>query len=161
MAGGAADCAYWIRALSAQIRLWELTEGSRATASAAATILASMLRQNRGAGLSVGTMIMGHGRDSQPCIHYIDDSGACVRGKMFSVGSGSSYAIGVLDAEYRPDMSVAEAADLAAKAIQRATHRDAFSGGYINVFHLTPKGGWAQIRRMDSSALPNPSQHRR
>ena len=54
MAGGAADCQYWIRALSAQVRLWELTEGSRATASAAANMLTSMLRQNRGAGLSVG-----------------------------------------------------------------------------------------------------------
>ena len=54
-------------------------------------------------------------------------------------------------------MSVEEAADLAVRAIQRATHRDAFSGGYINVFHLTAEGGWRQIRRLDSAALPNPS----
>jgi 20S proteasome subunit beta 5 len=155
MAGGAADCSYWIRALSTRVRQWELTEGAPCSATVAAHTLVNMVRQNRG--LSVGTMIMGADNAGQPCIYYIDDSGVCVRGDVFSVGSGSNYAISVLDGEVRRhDLSQEEAVALAVRAIQRATHRDAFSGGYINVYHISPTEGWHQVSRIDSAQLEGP-----
>ena len=51
---------------------------------------------------------------------------------MFSVGSGSTYAYGVLDSCYRYDLSVDEARELGKRAIYHATHRDAYSGGVVN-----------------------------
>lgn len=51
---------------------------------------------------------------------------------MFSVGSGSTYAYGVLDTGYRYDLSVEEARELGKRAIYHATHRDAYSGGCVN-----------------------------
>jgi 20S proteasome alpha/beta subunit len=51
---------------------------------------------------------------------------------MFSVGSGSTFAYGVLDSGYREDLSVEEAYDLGERAIYHATHRDAYSGGVVN-----------------------------
>mmetsp|Transcript_48370 Transcript_48370/g.82602 ORF Transcript_48370/g.82602 Transcript_48370/m.82602 type:complete len:249 (+) Transcript_48370:1-747(+) len=153
MAGGAADCLYWIRALSARMRLWELTEEVPASAEAAAHVLATMLRQK--SGLSVGTMIIGHDHHAEPCIFYLDDAGVCLRGESFAVGSGSSYAISVLEAGFRHGLTVEEATDLALRAIQRATHRDAFSGGFINIFHVT-QHGWQQLKRTDSRTLTNP-----
>jgi len=51
---------------------------------------------------------------------------------MFSVGSGSPYAYGVLDSGYKWDLSSREAYDLARRAIYHATHRDAMSGGVVN-----------------------------
>jgi len=51
---------------------------------------------------------------------------------MFSVGSGSTYAYGVLDSGYNYGMSVEEAYDLGQRAIYHATHRDAYSGGVVN-----------------------------
>ena len=51
---------------------------------------------------------------------------------MFSVGSGSTYAYGVLDSEYREDLTVEEAQELGKRAIYHATHRDAYSGGVVN-----------------------------
>jgi len=51
---------------------------------------------------------------------------------MFSVGSGSTYAYGVLDTGYRYEMSVEEARELGKRAIYHATHRDAYSGGCVN-----------------------------
>ena len=152
MAGGAADCSYWIRALSARMRLSELVEGEPASAAAAAHLLVSMIRQNKG--LSIGTMIMGQDASREPVLYYVDDAGSCVRGAMFSVGSGSPYAISVLDSGFRWDLTFEEAVDLAIKAIQTATHRDAYSGGYINVFHVTPEG-WRQVDRVDSGSFPN------
>ena len=120
-----------------------------ATAPMAATVLANLLRQQRGS-TSVGTMIMGHDLDGRPRIYYIDDSGACVEGRVFAVGSGSPFAISVLDAELDATMAIPDAIDLAIRAVGCATHRDAFSGGTINVYHMTAKDGWRHVRRVDS-----------
>jgi 20S proteasome subunit beta 5 len=71
---------------------------------------------------------------------------------MFSVGSGSTFAYGVLDSEYRFDLTVEEAIDLGRRSIYHATHRDAYSGGSINVYHVT-KDGWRFINNTDVGVL--------
>jgi 20S proteasome alpha/beta subunit len=50
---------------------------------------------------------------------------------VFSVGSGSIYAFGVLDSGYSWDLKDEEAYDLGRRAIYHATHRDAYSGGIV------------------------------
>ena len=67
-----------------------------------------------------------------PGLYYVDDRGVRLSGNMFSTGSGSSFAYGVMDSGYRYDLSVPEAYDLAQRAIFHATHRDAYSGGTVN-----------------------------
>ncbi len=47
------------------------------------------------------------------------------------MGSGSTYAYGILDTKYDYDLSTADAIDLGTRAIYHATHRDAYSGGYV------------------------------
>merc|ERR1711957_1072339 len=70
------------------------------------------------------------------------------KGTFFSVGSGSTYAYGVLDNYYRKDLTVEEAIDLGKRAIYHATHRDAASGGINNLYHMT-KDGWKLIHSID------------
>ena len=65
-------------------------------------------------------------------MYYVDSDGTRLTHHMFSVGSGSTYAYGVLDSSYSYDMSVEEARDLGKRAIYHATHRDAYSGGVVN-----------------------------
>ena len=62
----------------------------------------------------------------------MDSDGDRLTNDMFSVGSGSTYAYGVLDSGYKFDMSVEDAYDLGRRAIYHATHRDAYSGGVVN-----------------------------
>ena len=62
----------------------------------------------------------------------MDTDGTRLTHHIFSVGSGSTYAYGVLDSAYRYDMSVEEARELGKRAIYHATHRDAYSGGVVN-----------------------------
>ena len=71
----------------------------------------------------------------------------------FSVGSGSTYAYGVLDSELKYNISINEAIELGKRAIYHATHRDAYSGGYINVYHITLKNGSEFISHTDSFDL--------
>lgn len=53
MAGGAADCAYWERLLGLRCRLYELRRKERISVAGASKLLANMLVQYKGYGLSV------------------------------------------------------------------------------------------------------------
>lgn len=66
-----------------------------------------------------------------PGLYYVGDDGTRLTNNIFSVGSGSTYAYGVLDSEYRWDLTDAEAYELGRRAIYHATHRDAMSGGMV------------------------------
>jgi 20S proteasome alpha/beta subunit len=50
--------------------------------------------------------------ENGPNLYYINTEGSRIKGDLFSVGSGMTYAYGVLDTFYRYDMSLAEAVEL-------------------------------------------------
>lgn len=155
MAGGAADCQYWERVLGMECRLWELRNGSKITVAAASKILASITYSYRNQGLSMGTMVAGWDKYG-PALYYVDDQGQRIKHNIFSVGSGSIYAYGVLDAGFKHDMTDKEATDLARRAIFHATYRDGGSGGYVSVYHLHESGTdqkWTKISRDDQTKL--------
>lgn len=151
MAGGAADCSFWERELGRQCRLYELRNKQRISVAAASKILGNIVYAYKGYGLSMGTMIAGWDKTG-PNLYYVDNDGTRLKGNLFSVGSGSTYAYGVLDNGYREEMSVDEAIDLGRRAIFHATHRDAFSGGYVSVYHIR-EDGWVRISRDDVAEL--------
>jgi len=148
MAGGAADCQFWERYLGMQCRLHELRNGERISVGAAAQILANTVSNYRGRGLSMGTMIAGWDKTLGPSLYYVDNDGIHLSGKMFCVGSGGTFAYGILDGGWSWDMSVEDARKLGQKAIMHATHRDAYSGGNINLYHIK-EDGWEFVERID------------
>uniref|UniRef100_A0ABM5FF67 Proteasome subunit beta n=1 Tax=Pogona vitticeps TaxID=103695 RepID=A0ABM5FF67_9SAUR len=151
MAGCAADCQYWERLLAKHCRLYYLRNKERISVSAASKLLANMLAEYRGMGLSVGSMVCGWDKKG-PGLYYINDLGMRLSGPLFSTGSGSSYAYGVLDSGHRQDLSVEEAYDLGRKAISYATHRDAHSGGVVNMYHMK-QDGWIRVGLTDVDEL--------
>jgi len=142
MAGGAADCAFWERQLGEWCKLYELRHNTRVPVSAASEVLCNWVHQYKGYGLSMGTMICGFDKDKQG-LYYIDDDGTRLKGTLFSVGSGSTYAYGVLDSKWRYDLTTEEAIALGREAIHQATHRDCGSGGVCRVYHVG-KDGWVK-----------------
>jgi len=162
MAGGAADCQFWLRNLGTQCRLHELNNKKRITVRAASKLLANTVTQYKGKGLSMGTMIAGYDATG-PALYYVDSEGQRTSGKVFSVGSGSLYAYGVLDHGYKWDLSVDDAVELARRSIYHATFRDAVSGGTVSVYHVT-ENGWKKIIGADVGQLhydyyPEPELH--
>ena len=154
MAGGAADCSYWIRFLRSEAKMHELLqEGRGISVARASRILSNIMYQNRGLDLSVGTMIMGYQPRDGFSIYYVDNTGVRIEGDMFAVGSGSTFALGILDTEERRfDMTEEEAVSLGIKAIRHATLRDAMSGGYIGVYLIT-KDGWHKVFSEDLASF--------
>jgi len=151
MAGGAADCTYWLRVLSQRCRLYELRNKERISVAAASKLLANMLYNYKGSGLSLGVMIMGYDKNG-PGLYYVDDSGNRLTGSLFSAGSGSPYALGILDSGYKWELTNEEAYDLALRAITAAAHRDSASGGRVRLCHLK-KDGWTKIADFDVNEL--------
>jgi len=97
MAGGAADCAYWIRRVSGMARILGRRFDATLHAGAVARMLAASLKGYKGTGLSVGAMVAGWDRREGPTLYYVDSEGACIQGNLFCVGSGAQFAYAVLD----------------------------------------------------------------
>jgi len=151
MAGGAADCSFWERLLAKECRLYQLRNKERISVAAASKILANMVYHYKGMGLSMGTMVCGWDKKG-PGLYYVDDEGSRLSGDLFSVGSGSTYAYGVLDANHKHELTVEEAYDLGQRAIYHATHRDAASGGVVNLYHMK-ETGWIKVSQTDVTEL--------
>ncbi|KAK3691916.1 Proteasome subunit beta type-5 [Vermiconidia calcicola] len=152
MAGGAADCQYWLAYLGMQCRLHELRHKRRISVAAASKILANLVYSYKGMGLSMGTMCAGVTPTEGPALYYIDSDGTRLAGNLFCVGSGQTFAYGVLDAEYSYEMEDAEALELGQRSILAATHRDAYSGGFINLYHVKEEG-WVKHGFKDTNPI--------
>lgn len=147
MAGGAADCQFWERNLSRECRLYELRNNERISVAAASKIICNWMYEYKNR-FSLGSMIAGWDKRG-PQLYYVDSAAMRLNSNfMFSVGSGSTYAYGVLDAEYNYEMSAEFAIRLGRRAILHATHRDAYSGGFVNLYHIK-EDGWEFISHDD------------
>ncbi|XP_017864827.1 PREDICTED: proteasome subunit beta type-5 [Drosophila arizonae] len=151
LAGGAADCVYWDRVLARECRLHELRYKRRISVDAAARMMCNICAEYKGMGLVMGMILAGCDDEGSKLI-YVDSEGMRSHGSVFSVGSGSPYALGVLDTGYRWDLSNEEAYDLARRAIYHATRKDAYSGGIVRLYHITDMG-WRNVSNTDCHEL--------
>nr|XP_046218174.1 proteasome subunit beta type-8-like isoform X1 [Oncorhynchus gorbuscha] len=140
-----------LRTTAWDIKLYKLRNKQRISVSAASKLLCNMMLGYRGMGLSMGSMIVGWDNKG-PGLYYVDDNATRLSGRMFSTGCGSSYAYGVMDSGYREDMTVEEAYELGRRGITHATHRDAYSGGVVNLYHMQ-EDGWVKVCKEDVSEL--------
>lgn len=147
MAGGASDCYFWEKKMGLYAKSYELKNDKRISVSAASMFLSNCVYQYKGRGLSLGSMVCGYDGD-KPLIYYVDNDGKRISGSLFSVGSGSTIAYGVLNESYKFDLNKDEALELGKKAIWHATHRDAYSGGNVNLYFMD-KNGWDHVGTFD------------
>lgn len=155
MAGGAADCQYWEPYIAMKARVYELKYGQKMSCAAASKLLSNIMYAYRGYGLSMGIMFTGWDERSGASLYYIDNDATRIEGQMFSVGSGQTFAYGVLGSYYSYDMSMEDAIKLGKRAISEATYNDAASGGVVRVYWLPNEGPhWIKIEDgADNSAL--------
>ncbi|XP_070701034.1 proteasome subunit beta type-11a [Pempheris klunzingeri] len=155
--GSGADCMLWERILAREIRLYQLRHRRRLSIRGTAKLLSFMLHPFKGTELCVALTLCGWDKEAVghsaspntgPKLIYVCSDGARLQGDVFSVGSGSPYAYGVLDRDLRWSLSKEEAVSLAREAVFRATHRDAYSGNNVDLFHITAQG-WSQRKRED------------
>jgi proteasome beta subunit len=77
------------------------------------------------------------GIDQKPQIYTLDPLGSVLPDEYAAVGTGAEMALGIMDAEYKPNMTEEKARDLAIRAIKSSVQRDSSSGDGIDILMLT------------------------
>ncbi|MDQ6866619.1 MAG: proteasome subunit beta [Thermoproteota archaeon] len=83
------------------------------------------------------TQVIVGGIDNKPQIYTLDPLGSVLPDEYAAVGSGAEMALGVMDGEFRANMSEQSAKELAIKAIKSSIQRDSASGDGIDVLSMT------------------------
>jgi 20S proteasome subunit beta 5 len=91
--------------LAHEARKFELKYGEKVSVAAASRILINLIYYYRDYGLSMGCMLAGWDKTG-PNLYYLDNDGTRLKGDLFSVGSGSVFAYGILDTHYKWDLTL-------------------------------------------------------
>ena len=82
----------------------------------------------------MGVMIAGTDKTGQR-LFYLDNDGTRLEGDVFAVGSGGTYAYGVIDSGRKMDMSLDEAVELVLYAFKNGNQGDLFVQKSQGVIH--------------------------
>ncbi len=130
-AGLVADAQTLAEWLSLEVQHYMLINKKRMSVQAAAQLLATILHSSRFYPYIVQLLLGGY--DTAPRLYNIDWYGGVTEEKYVVTGSGSPTAIGVVEDQYREDLGIEEAVDLAKRAVASSIRRDAFTGNGVNV----------------------------
>jgi proteasome beta subunit len=86
------------------------------------------------------TQVIVGGLVDKPIIYTLDPLGSVLPDDYAAVGTGAEMALGVLDPQYKKDLTEAQAVDLAVKSVRAASMRDSASGDNIDVLVMNKDG---------------------
>ena len=86
------------------------------------------------------TQVIVGGLVDKPIIYTLDPLGSVLPDDYAAVGTGAEMALGVLDPQYKKDLTEAQAVDLAVKSVRAASMRDSASGDNIDVLVVNKDG---------------------
>ncbi len=86
------------------------------------------------------TQVIVGGVVDKPAIFTLDPLGSVLPDTYAAVGTGAETALGILDPQFKENMTEQEAKDLAIKAIRSASLRDNFSGDGIDLLVIDKNG---------------------
>jgi len=86
------------------------------------------------------TQVIVGGLVGKPTIYTLDPLGSILPDDYAAVGTGAEMALGVLDPQFKKDLTEAQAVDLAVKSVRAASMRDSASGDNIDVLVVNKDG---------------------
>ncbi len=145
-AGIASDIDMLQKIVKAELRLKELKSKKRPTVKEAASLIANIsyknIRQPSIIPFQAGMIIGGFNEDGTTEIYSTTPGGDVSKIEDYdaNLGSGMPYVLGLLERQYKKDLSVEEGVELAIEAIKSSSERDTASGSGIDVFTITKDG---------------------
>jgi len=144
MAGLVSDAQLLTKIIKAQLRLDTIRRGKKPSTKEIANLIGSLvygnIRKFSAVPGIVGFMLAG--RDDKG-YHLYDigvDGSVTEQEEYFCEGSGSEFALGVLESGYNKDVNIDEGVKLALKALNSAIQRDIASGSGYDVVTITKDG---------------------
>ncbi len=86
------------------------------------------------------TQVIVGGVVDKPIMYTLDPLGSVLPDQYAAVGTGAEMALGVLDPQYKANMTKDEAIDLAKRAVRSAILRDSASGDGLDILVITSAG---------------------
>ncbi len=143
-AGTVSDIQLLVKYLKAELKLKELRAAREPSVKESANLLAGMVYQNiRKLSMIPGLshfLFAGYGSEGPHLYDLFADGSLTEVDEFVASGSGSVFALGVLETLYSKEMKMDDAIKLAVKSINAAVQRDSASGEGIDVIQITKDG---------------------
>ncbi|HYA82419.1 MAG TPA: proteasome subunit beta [Candidatus Bathyarchaeia archaeon] len=134
-AGMIADMQILVRQVGALAKIRKLETRRNVPPNSVAKIMSVIMFERRFFPLL--TQVIVGGIDKKPEIYTLDPLGSVLPDDYAAVGTGAEMALGVMDSEYRANISEQSAKELAIKAIKSSIQRDSGSGDGIDILFVT------------------------
>jgi proteasome beta subunit len=141
ISGGVADCQYVVNQAIALSNLKTVEDEKIPEPKYIANTVRNLLFQGRSYFMSMIIIAGFSEKENKGILYGIDLLGTLYEEEKFlSFGSGSPYSLGVLETEWKENMTIEEGSTLVEKAITSSRARDAGSGFKIQLAVITKDG---------------------
>lgn len=137
-AGMVADMQVLTRQVGALSKIRKLETRREMATNSAAKLMSVIMFERRYFPLL--TQVIVGGVHTVPEIYTLDPLGSLLPDNYAAVGTGAELALGLIDSEYKKDMTEDASKKLAIKAIKSSVQRDSASGDGIDILAITNKG---------------------
>jgi proteasome beta subunit len=137
-AGMIADMQVLVRQVEALAKIRKLETRREVPPNSVAKLMSVIMFERRYFPLL--TQVIVGGINEKPEIYTLDPLGSVLPDDYAAVGTGAEMALGIIDSEFKPDMSEENVRELATRAIKSAIQRDAASGDGIDILFVTRAG---------------------
>ena len=145
-AGSVGDIQNFVNLLKVESNLYRIKNNQELTVKSLATLASRILFGYR-VYPYLALFIIG-GYDKKPVAFSLDPFGGMNEDKFIATGSGMQIAHGVLEDQYREDLSAEEMKKLAVRCIKAATQRDVATGDGISMAVIT-KDGYKELTQKE------------
>jgi proteasome beta subunit len=137
-AGMVADMQVLVRQVEALAKIRRLETRRNVPPNSIAKLMSVIMFERRYFPLL--TQVIVGGINEKPEIYTLDPLGSVLPDEYAAVGTGAEMALGIMDAEFKPNMSEEKVRELATRAIRSAIARDTASGDGIDILYITRNG---------------------
>lgn len=137
IAGLVADAQMLANYLRLEVLSHKVSTGYPPTLKSLASLISLVLNSSKYFPYIVQLLLGGY--DDRPRLYAIELFGDVVEEEYAATGSGSPVAIGIIESNYRRDMPIEEALNLAVKAVSASIMRDVFTGEAVDAVVITEK----------------------
>ena len=153
MAGGVADAQNITDILRYHSNLHRVEKNEPIAIKSLTRLTSLIFHQNRGYPFIADILVGGYDKQG-PALYNIDMFGSVEEKTYVTTGSGSPVAYGLLEEEYRDDLTVEDAKVIALRAVKAAITRNIGTGDGINV-SIIDKNGFRLLNKEQKKAIIN------
>jgi proteasome beta subunit len=152
-AGSVSDLQLLVKYLEAELKIKQIRSGHEATVRESANLLGNwvygLIRSSGG----MTHFVVGGFDEKARLFDVFMDGSVMEQQDYVTSGSGSVFALGVLESQYKPGMTQEEGVQLAIKAASAALARDSASGNGLDVFVIDKAGARQVAAKVVNGAL--------